>query len=134
MTPTERQKKKLLKDLRAMLDHVLEEAVKEGQGLVALREAMAVLSGDKPFLAITGFRMHNHNDGYVEVLAEHAGKWVTVFGTDGPGPVARDEDQVIDHAIHGGGIANLRDYGHLYGGNTVTPARPARKKKTRSKR
>lgn len=78
---------------------------------------------EQPELPVTGFHMRSDVKGYIEVLARVGRKWLVVFGKNGPGPVARDEDQIIDHAIHAGGIANLRDYGHVHGGNTVTPAR-----------
>ncbi len=68
----------------------------------------------KPAISVTGFWMRNRTDGCVEVLVQHEGKWITVFGTDGPGPVACDKDQLIDHVIHGGGIQNLLDHGTIH--------------------
>jgi hypothetical protein len=53
-------------------------------------------------------------DGFIEILVQHNGKWVRVFGPDGPGSAARDLDQNIDHMIHAGGIRNLIDHGCLH--------------------
>ncbi len=117
-----KEKAKLLSDLRAMLDHVLEEGV-DNNASDEIFEALRMVSGERPWLAVTAFHMRTDLKGYVEVLAKHGDKWIVVFGKDGPGPTARDEDQVIDHMIHGGGIANLRDHGHVHGKVAVTPAR-----------
>jgi hypothetical protein len=57
--------------------------------------------------------MRNDSDGYLEFLVEHKGKWLRVFGNDGPGPAARDTDQNIDHMIHAGGVRNLIDHGSV---------------------
>lgn len=80
----------------------------------------------RPEIGVTGFHMRNDIDGKIEVLIRHNDKWLVVFGNKGPGPVARDTDQTIDHMIHAGGIQNLIDHGHIHGGNNlVTPARAA---------
>lgn len=65
-------------------------------------------------LPVTGFWMRNNSEGYIEILAETNGQWVTVFGPRGPGPAARDADQMIDHCIHSGGIQNLIDFGTVH--------------------
>jgi len=85
-----------------------------------------------PKLEVTGFWMRSNADGYIEVLARHRGKWLSVFGGNNPAPVPRDREQQIDHMIHSGGIQNLIDYGSLHGGNTVTPARVSGKPDRRS--
>lgn len=120
MTP--KQKQELVTKMRALLDEVIEQAVNDDQAMPALKEAMQLLSGEKPFLAVTGFHMRNHRDGFIEVLVQHGNRWITVFGADGPGPRARDLDQTIDHMIHAGGIANLRDHGSVH----TPPSPPAR--------
>lgn len=66
-------------------------------------------------MPVTGFWMRNDTEGRIEVLVKHKGKWVVVFGKDGPGPVARDTDQMIDHVIHAGGMRHLIDHGNLHG-------------------
>lgn len=78
----------------------------------------------KPTIEVTRFHMRNTIDGHIEVLIEHQGKWLTVFGAKGPGPVARDQDQLIDHMIHAGGVQNLIDHGNVHG---LATAREVRK-------
>jgi hypothetical protein len=69
---------------------------------------------EQPQLPVTGFHMRNGVDGKIEVLARVHGKWLVIFGDNGPGPVAVDKDQLIDHMIHAGGIQNLIDHGKLH--------------------
>lgn len=69
----------------------------------------------KPTIPITGFWMRNDVKGRIEILVEHNGKWIVVFAKTGPAPVAVDDDQMIDHMIHAGGVQNLIDYGHVHG-------------------
>lgn len=69
---------------------------------------------NRPTIPVTGFWMRNDIKGHIEVLVQHEGKWIVVFGKDGPGPTARDTDQVIDHMIHAGGVQNLIDHGTLH--------------------
>lgn len=81
----------------------------------AVRTALAIGPTGKITLPVTGFWLRNTmRDGFIEVLVEHDGKWITVFGPDGPGPAPRDLDQNIDHMIHAGGINNLVKYGKLH--------------------
>jgi hypothetical protein len=73
----------------------------------------------RPSISVTRFWMRNDTAGQIEVLIEHEGKWLVVFGKDGPGPVARDDEQTIDHMIHAGGINNLLEHGRVHGDGPV---------------
>ena len=107
-------------------DHAIE--VLRGRGVLLGRVRVAALASEtgdlvKPAIPITGFWMRNDITGRIEVLVEHNGKWVVVFGKTGPSPVARDDDQLIDHMIHAGGVQNLIDYGHVHGPIHAGPIR-----------
>jgi hypothetical protein len=79
-----------------------------------------------PTIAVTGFWMRNDIEGLIEVLVRHNEQWIVVFDKDGPGPTARDSDQIIDHMIHAGGVQNLIDYGDVHGRVRVAPVRGRR--------
>lgn len=86
----------------------------------------------KPSIAVTRFWMRNDLAGHIEVLIEHDGKWLVVFGKDGPGPVARDDEQLIDHMIHAGGVQNLLEHGTVRGKASRVGIRDGQGKLTRA--
>jgi hypothetical protein len=105
----------------------------------AVRTALAINPDGKITLPVTGFWMRNNvRDGFIEILVEHDGKWIRVFGPDGPGPAARDLDQNIDHMVHAGGIRNLLDYGTVHppirGRKTGKPDRRATERRATKRR